>query len=393
METFLTAHLKRAFPDRAVRVSTGLFGDLVGNVQRITEIEPDAAVILTEWEDLDPRLGIRRPGDWGPAAYADVVERACQAVARVQSALEQIQSPVALSLPTLPFVPIGHNPGWQANLLQIRIREALAKFEAWACTKDYIRLLNTERLDRISPPGTRYDVTGHILNGFPYTLTHAAALAELLVLLIRNAPPKKGLITDLDDTLWAGVVGEVGPDQVSWDLDHRSHMHGLYQQFLSALAAEGTLIGVVSKNDAAVVERAFKREDLLLQSESVWPIQVQWSLKSEAVARILRAWNIGADSVVFVDDSPMELAEVKAAHPEIECLLFQREDYDAIYALISRLRDLFGKPAVSEEDTLRLASLKSSPLAGDTSRERMTSDYFLSEAEAEISLSFNNPPD
>lgn len=393
METFLRAYLKRVFPDRDVKISVGLFGDLIGNVQRISAMQADSSVLLLEWEDLDPRLGVRRPGDWTTSAYAGIVDSALASLARIQSALDQRGvAPVVLSLPTLPFAPVGHYPGWQANLLQVRIREALAKFETWACSRPSMRVLSSEKLDWISPLSGRYDVSGHVLNGFPYTLSHAAALAEQLALCIRNAPPKKGLITDLDDTLWAGIVGEIGPDQISWDLDHRSHMHGLYQQFLSALASEGALIAAVSKNDPAVVERAFGREDLLINAESVWPMQVQWSVKSEAVSRVLHAWNIGAESVVMVDDSPMELAEVKKAHPEIECLLFKRNDYQAVYALISKLRDLFGKSSVTDEDALRLASLRSSALV-DGDGQSMTSDDFLAAAEAEIVFSLRNPPD
>ena len=47
--------------------------------------------------------------------------------------------------------------------------------------------------------------------------------------------PKKGLITDLDDTFWSGLVGEVGADKVCWDLANHAQVHGLYQQVLRAL--------------------------------------------------------------------------------------------------------------------------------------------------------------
>src|SRR3982751_6269894 len=66
LETFLKAHLALAFSDRAVHLSTGLFGDLFGNIERIATTHPDAGFVLVEWEDLDSRLGIRRPGDWTP---------------------------------------------------------------------------------------------------------------------------------------------------------------------------------------------------------------------------------------------------------------------------------------------------------------------------------------
>src|SRR5437899_13061782 len=125
-------------------------------------------------------------------------------------------------------------------------------------------------------------------------------MAELLSRLVQNRTPKKGLITDLDDTLWKGLLGEVCPEEVSWDLDHRSHMHGLYQQLLQALSAAGVLIGVASKNDSSLVEKAFQREDLILSRDAIFPMEAHWGPKSESVARILKTWNVAADAVVFI---------------------------------------------------------------------------------------------
>lgn len=73
------------------------------------------------------------------------------------------------------------------------------------------------------------------------------------------------------------------------------------------------------------------------------------------MARILQAWNIGAESVLFVDDSPIELAEVQAAHPQIECILFPKDDPVAAMELFYRLREIFGK--AGSEDGLRLTSI------------------------------------
>jgi FkbH-like protein len=210
-----------------------------------------------------------------------------------------------------------------------------------------------------------------------------------LALLLAPPSPKKALITDLDGTLWRGLAGETGPENVSWDLESHSQIHGLYQKLLASLAGEGVLIGVASKNDPEVVRRTFERDDLLLQPDRIFPMEVHWDPKSGSVERILRTWNILAESVVFVDDSPMELAEVAAAHPGIECLLFPKADYAAAYELLRRLRDLFGKPRISPEDALRLESIRQAAPFERASGAAI-SETFLQEAEAVISFDF--PP-
>src|SRR5579884_578668 len=129
---------------------------------------------------------------------------------------------------------------------------------------------------------------------------------------------------------------------------------------LAGLADHGILVAIASKNSPEVVNQALSRSDLVINKEKIFPIEVHWDAKSGSVARILEAWNIGADSVVFVDDSPMELAEVAAAHPGIECVLFPKDDYNACLAMMRRLRDMCGKERVSQDDAMRLESLRQS---------------------------------
>jgi FkbH-like protein len=217
-------------------------------------------------------------------------------------------------------------------------------------------------------------------------------MGELLADLMFRREPKKGLITDLDDTLWAGILGEVGVQGVHWRLDEHAQLHGLYQQFLASLASTGILIAVASKNDAALVERAFERDDLLLSRKGVFPIEAHWRPKSESVQHILKKWNLLQDSVVFVDDSPMEVAEVQRAFPEMECLLFPKDDYSAFWGLLSHLRNRFAKPRISEEDSLRLQSIRdSSAFLEPVDREPNSLDDFLQQAEGRLTFRCGKP--
>jgi FkbH-like protein len=238
----------------------------------------------------------------------------------------------------------------------------------------------------MSPSGARLDVTSEVRAGFPYRLPHADVLGEMLAALVANAQPKKGLITDLDDTLWRGLLGEVGVAGVTWELAGGAHLHAVYQQLLAALAESGVLVAVVSKNDPGLVEEALRRPDLLLARDRVHPVHAGWGAKSEAVGRVLRAWNIAAESAVFVDDTPMELAEVAAAHPGITSVSFPKDDPAAAWATIERLRDLFGRTTISEEDRLRLASLRDRDLAEVPAEDGAGFEEFLAGAAAVVTL-------
>jgi FkbH-like protein len=158
---------------------------------------------------------------------------------------------------------------------------------------------------------------------------------------------------------------------------------------LASLAEAGVLIAVASKNDPTLVEEAFRKAKPILDRQKIFPVEIHWGAKSESVARILRAWNITADSVVFVDDSALDLAEVKQAHPDIECRLFPRDNEKAAYELLEDLRDLFGKQALSLEDEIRLESLRAAHIAQDGVSPQSDPDRFLKEAEGKLALSFS----
>jgi FkbH-like protein len=391
LQTFLAAHLKKRLPQQRAEVKTGLYGDLAGTIERLQAPGCDILTVVIEWQDFDPRLGIRSLGGWRTTDLPDIMNSANQAVSRLEQALRRASAsiPICVCMPTLPLPPLFTTPTRQAGGFELQLRQLVASLAASISDDSSMRVLNTQCLDELSPPHARLDVHSELTTGFPYKLPHASAVAELLAALIQNPTPKKGLITDLDDTLWAGILGEVGTEGISWGLDQHTHMHGLYQQFLGSLASAGVLIGVASKNDRALVEEAFERTDMILSKENVYPFEVHWSPKSESAQRILKTWNIGPEAVVFIDDSPMEVAEVKGAFPDLECVLFPKDDYQAIWDLLKRMRDLFGKNVISKEDSIRLESIRgASSLRESSNVAGSPFDDFLQGSGAAIRFTF-----
>jgi len=387
LQTFLHAQLRLRFPDREIKFESGLFGDLLGNLERLRLERTVAVAVVIEWSDIDARLGIRNLGGWRPADLTDVLQMAKRRLQRTLSAIQNLSQtlPCICSLPTQPFPPLFTPVTQQSGEVEMRLRELASHLGASLAQLPRVRLVSPQALDEISPLRDRFDIRAEVMSGFPYKLPHAASLAELLAKLIHNPVPKKGLITDLDDTLWSGILGEVGVENICWDLDNHALANGLYQQFLASLASAGVLIGVASKNDAEIVERAFQRTDLHLPRNCIFPLECHWSRKSESVQRILKAWNVSADAVVFIDDSPMEVDEVRNAFPAMDCRIFPKNDAPGLWTLLRNLRDSFGKSFLAEEDALRLDSIRSSAvLQQSAALSGATQDDFLRDAGAVI---------
>lgn len=395
LKTFLAAELGLLYLNQRIEVQRGLYGDFLGNLERLARADAECGIVLMEWIDLDPRLGLRTVATWSTSVCTDILSNARARALQVQRTIEETcqRMPLALCMPTLPLPPISFFPGWQASSFEIDVKALVQSVASQVSQCAQVRVLSPQRIDLVSPLRDRLDVKSELLSGFPYKLGHASALASLLARLTRMPAPKKGLITDLDDTLWRGILGEVGIEGISWDLDHHSQMHALYQCLLQALSNEGVLLAVASKNEPSLVQKAFARGDLALSANSIFPMEVSWGPKSESVGRILKTWNVGPDSVVFVDDTALELAEVKASHPEIECIQFPTKDSVATYELVVRLRDLFGKGTILQEDLIRVDSIRRF-CAGVAVRQeaKPAPTGFLEQIEADMSFDFTKSP-
>ncbi len=390
LKTFLAAQLTEHTASERMDVEVGVFGDVSGTLQKLLDNPPDGVAVPLEWSDLDARLGWRSTHGWRSGCTADILSSVRLRLRHLTELLTPLaqRTSVAVSLPTLPLPPMFPPPRGQSAPAALELRSLVADFAAGLASSSDVRLVDSEQLEVQSPRQSRHDVAGDLRTGFPYRLEHSVMLASALAGLLLPAAPLKGLITDLDNTLWSGIVGEDGVQGVSWDLDHKTHAHATYQEMLASLSELGVLIGVASKNDPTIAQQGLQREDLVVPRESLFPIEANWGAKSESVRRILQTWNINADSVLFLDDSPIELAEVAAGVPGIQCRKFPAGDAEAIVRLVGELRDLFGKTTATPEDTLRVRSLRDSGAVPPTTTDP---EEFLRQADAEITLEWNAP--
>ena len=387
VETFVKAYLRLRFPEDRVSVSTGLYGDVEGNIRRASESDAEGAIVILEWSDLDPRLGFRASAGWAEHTFEDIASEVEDKCRRLEASLVSLAQSVGVVVagPTLPLPPVTHFPPLQISDFELRLKAMVVDFLRRICKVAGVRVVNPEAMAASSPASSRHDLKMELAVGFPYSLQHADTLARLSVSCLFPSSPKKGLITDLDQTLWKGILGDAGVEGVSWSLEEKAQAHGLYQQVLASMAHSGVLVAIASKNDPQLVERALQRPDLRIKCEQIFPVDVSWGAKSDGVGRILKAWNIGAESVVFVDDSPMELAEVAEKYPGIECLQFPSDDPAGVLALLETLRLRFGKENIREEDRLRLQSLRVAATF-ERGEPREASADFLARLKAKITF-------
>ncbi len=178
----------------------------------------------------------------------------------------------------------------------------------------------------------RYDVNPDEINDplreeiahIPYKDAYIYTLATLLMRSIyrKFLPVRKVVVVDCDNTLWAGVVGELGVEGIKFDLVHKE-LHAT----LTRLGKSGMLICLCSKNEEVDVWEVFEsRKDFGLRRDQIVASMINWNPKSENIRLLASRLNVGIDSFIFIDDNPVECAEVRSGCPEVLVLEWPQED-------------------------------------------------------------------
>lgn len=129
---------------------------------------------------------------------------------------------------------------------------------------------------------------------------------------------KKCLVLDLDNTLWGGVIGDDGLQNLVLGKDHPVGEAYLdFQRYVKNLHQRGIILAVCSKNDDKIAKEGFSHPDSVLRLEDFSAFKANWNTKPENLREIAAELNIGLDSLVFVDDNPVERAFVEEQLPEV----------------------------------------------------------------------------
>ena len=226
------------------------------------------------------------------------------------------------------------------------------------------------------------DPTGDELGHIPYTPLFFTALATMTARKFHalRRPACKVIALDCDQTLWPGVCGEDGPGGIRLDPPRLA-----LQQFMRRQRESGKLLVVCSKNDEADVTAVFDQGPAMPLTRahfSAW--RVNWRPKSENLKSIARELKLGLDSFVFIDDNPVECAEVEANCPEVLTLQLPEDR-----ALIPQFLDhcwIFDQLKTTKEDRDRARIYQQNGLREQSREQAMSFADFMAELELEVCI-------
>ena len=170
---------------------------------------------------------------------------------------------------------------------------------------------------------------------------------------------RKLIIVDLDDTLWGGIVGDAGWENlVLGGHHHIGEAYADFQHALKSMQNRGILLAIVSKNEEQVALEAIRKHpEMVLKLEDFAGWRINWHDKVQNIIDLMAELNLGPQSAVFIDDSPVERARVKEGLPEV---LVPDWPADPLFypATLLSLR-CFELPSLSREDLARTTLYRS----------------------------------
>ncbi len=163
----------------------------------------------------------------------------------------------------------------------------------------------------------------------------------------------KCIILDLDNTLWGGVIGDDGLEGIEIGGHGLGKAYLKIQKWILELKKSGIILAVCSKNTESIAREVFERHpEMILKLQDFAIFIANWENKADNIRYIQSVLNIGFNSIVFVDDNPVERAVVSSDIPEITVPDLPEDPFEYLSYLQSL--NLFESTSFSEEDANRI---------------------------------------
>ena len=217
-----------------------------------------------------------------------------------------------------------------------------------------IYIMDLSALNNLYGTSFCFDSRLYVNADMVFSLDFLPILAKHLTDIVQSISGniKKSLILDLDNTLWGGIIGDDGIENIQiGDLGIGKAYTDL-QRWIKALRQRGVILAVCSKNSSEIAMEPFiKHPDMILRMDDFAVFVANWESKVDNIKYIQRVLNIGFDSMVFLDDNPVERHFVRTRIPEITVPELPEDPTDYLYYL--RRCNLFETASFTEEDEQR----------------------------------------
>jgi len=345
----------------------------------------DAVVVMLDYTAFSPPARLL-----DSEAHRAAVEEAMETVTRlVEQVGERFGCPVIIA----PPVP---DPGMQISASDLLLPGTMAGLLAdigkgivQLCGDGRFVLWDLAALAARTGTGAWHDPVGRNVAKAPFALRLVPLVADSLCSVLAGlfGKARRGLILDLDNTVWGGVIGDDGLSGIAIGQGNAAgEGHLAVQRTALELHRRGIVLAVCSKNDDAVARLPFREHpDMLLREEHIAVFQANWNDKATNVASIAATLSLGTDAFVFLDDNPAERQRVRQELPEV--VVPEVPDDPSWLAACLVAPGYFENAALNEEDLARAAAYQGNARRAEIRTKIGNYEDYLKSLEMELTVS------
>jgi FkbH-like protein len=360
--------------------------ELLNPQSALAKFKPDLVLVLLDLEDISGRLPDYCADGIGESVDAEINE----SLARVEQLLKSFRSGSSARILFQGIVvPDATSLGdvGEANLphsLSNAVRDLNQRLAGLCRTISDCVFFDVDHLAARTGRAHWRDTRMFLASRLPVASssfgTYARGLVRSFSALFRA--PRKVLCTDLDNTLWGGVLGEEGPEGIATGSAFPGNCYLEYQRYLKQLSSRGILLAIVSKNNDADVREAFqiRAADLGLTLDNFVATKIGWNEKATSIRELAEELSLGLDSFVFVDDNPVECEAIRQQLSEVAVIAAPVEEPWKLVELLAA-QPFFDVAIVTDDDINRLNEYKAQAQRAELANSADNRDEFLSSLE------------
>lgn len=291
--------------------------ELLDSASSLYAFEPDYILVFPCAEKLQERFH-GTPNDLRPTLAqreADRIQLLCESAGANSSAKIILSNYCEI----YDGIYGNHAALMQASFASVQ-REINQKVCETAAGSSRIFLLDVSSLQGIYGRRAMHDSRLYYASKTVFAIDFLPVLAEQIIKIVNviSGSVKKCIITDLDNTLWGGVIGDDGMDGIQIGSFGLGMVYSDLQAWIKEHANRGVAVAVCSKNNEDTAKEPFeKHPDMVLRLEDISVFVANWDDKATNIKRIQQILNIGFDSMVFLDDNPFERELVRTMLPDV----------------------------------------------------------------------------
>lgn len=254
-----------------------------------------------------------------------------------------------------------------------------------------VHILETQQLAQTFGSAGTYDMRSLFAFSQPFTSDFLFAVSIEWFAYIRTllGKMKKCLVLDLDNTLWGGIVGEVGPLGIDLGPDYPGNAYVAFQKTILEYYNHGIILAINSRNNEADVKEVFeKNPNMVLKEHHFALIVTNWESKADNLKHIALELNISLDSLVFIDDDAMNRDLVKTQLPEVVVpdFSFPPEEYSHALLNINEFHAL----SLTKEDKQRGEMYAAERLRKEVQSEALSAEDYIASLDIHLDIHLND---